>query len=379
MAEDASDRERRPADMSISAENSPLVGGLPPVVLRRQKTSDGTAPEFLEVTLLPGRGMNVFQIRASFPGLGEFDMLASPPLEEAAQPLNGGPDDFMGVHSFRFGGALLVPFANRIRGRLLPDGCTIETKILNRDVRLPADWHGKHPGAEKCAMHGLILASKMDVVERSDEHVTATLDAGDFEGYWLLKTEIRVEAALRSESVEFSVTTRNAALEQGAEQLPIGIGWHPYFALPSKRREQARLHLPAHRRVLVNNYDDVFPTGQTVAGTPYDFTALEGATLGSLYFDDGFVDLRKTPDGRTIIEILDPAAHYGVRLTALSPSVEALQVYSPPNKSFVVVEPQFNWADPFSAVWPPGTPTGMVILDPGRQVTWAVRCELFVT
>ena len=25
---------------------------------------------------------------------------------------------------------------------------------------------------------------------------------------------------------------------------PMGIGWHPYFALPSGRRDQARLHLP---------------------------------------------------------------------------------------------------------------------------------------
>ena len=63
----------------------------------------------------------------------------------------------MGVHSFRFGGAILLPFANRIRGRLLPDGGAIETKVLDKDIRLPADWHGKRPGAEKCAMHGLIL------------------------------------------------------------------------------------------------------------------------------------------------------------------------------------------------------------------------------
>lgn len=85
--------------------------------------------------------MNVFQIRACFPVLGEIDLLASPSLDEAQHQLSG---DFMGVHSFRFGGALLLPFANRIRGRLLPDGCTLDTEILGRNVRLPADWHGKH-------------------------------------------------------------------------------------------------------------------------------------------------------------------------------------------------------------------------------------------
>ncbi|MDQ2901475.1 MAG: aldose 1-epimerase [Acidobacteriota bacterium] len=347
----------------------------PPVFLRRKATADGKGPEFLEATLLPGRGMNFFQARAAFPGLGNIDLLASPSLEHARRQF-GGPDDYMGVHSFKFGGALLLPFANRIRGKLLPDGSEIETKVLGRDIRLPADWHGKEPGAEKCAMHGLILASKMDVIDVTDDRVTATLQAGDFGGFWLSKAEIKVEAALHPEAITFRATTRNV----GDEPLPVGIGWHPYFALPSKRREQARLHLPARRRALVNNYDDVFPTGQieSVSGTPYDFTPAEGAPLGSRYFDDSFLDLEKSADGHTVVEILDPSVHYGIRITALSPEVTALQVYSPPDKSFVVVEPVFNLADPFSPVWPPGTDTGMVVLAPGQQATWAVRWELFV-
>ena len=75
------------------------------------------------------------------------------------------------------------------------------------------------------------------------------------------------------------------------------------------------------------------------------------------------------------MEIFDPEAHYGVRLTALSPEVRALQVYSPLDQPFVVIEPQFNWADPFSPVWPKDVNTGMVILTPGQEVTWAVRVE----
>ena len=225
-------------------------------------------------------------------------------------------------------------------------------------------------------MHGLILDAGMEVANATSDHVQATLNAGDFEGHWLSDTSVRVEARLRAASIEFSATAVNA----GNALLPVGIGWHPYFALPSKQREQARLHLPAYQRALVNNYDDVFPTGQleAVAGTPYDFTGEQGAALGSRYFDDSFVHLQKTPQGHTVAEIFDPAAHYGVRLTALSPRVRALQVYSRPDHAFVVVEPQFNWAVPFSSVWTPGLDTGMVVLSPGEQVTWAVRCELFV-
>lgn len=352
------------------------VGGLPPVFLHRESTAGGQQPEFVGATLLPGRGMNVFQVHASLPGLGERGLLASPSLEEAQQVLNGGPDDFMGNKSFSFGGAILLPYANRIRGHLLPDGCTLETKVMGITVHLPANWHGQHPGAEKCAMHGLILSTPMEVLDVDPEHVSAILHAGNFGGHWLSSADVSVEATLEPSVFELAVTTRNT----GTEPLPVGIGWHPYFALPSGLREQARIRLPAHRRALVNNYDDEFPTGQLVAvsGTPYDLRAPTGAPLGARYFDDCFVDLDKTAEGHTVYEILDPAAHYGLRITALSPDVQALQVYSRPDKAFVVIEPQFNWADPYSAVWPRDRDTGMVVLPPGVDVTWAVRWELFV-
>ena len=61
----------------------------------------------------------------------------------------------------------------------------------------------------------------------------------------------------------------------------MGIGWHPYFAFPSGDRQQVRLHVPAKGRTLVDNYDNVFPTGKTVrlSGTPYDFGIARGAPL----------------------------------------------------------------------------------------------------
>lgn len=361
--------------MSVVTHDStpPLIGGREPVFLRTAESSGGKDPQFLEATFFPGRGMNLFQIRAFVPRLGEIDVLRSPSLQNAADQLNG--DDFMGVHSFRFGGAILLPFANRIRGHLLSEDGAIETKILGQSIRLPADWHGKKPGAEKCAIHGLILASKFDIVELSGDHVTATLDAGNFNNHWLSATHIRVEGKLQSTVLELSVTARNT----GDSLLPVGIGWHPYFSIPSENREKARLHVPARKRVLVNNYDDVFPTGQvqTVEGTPYDFTAPDGAALGRHYFDDSFVDLQKTAEGYTQTELFDPEAHYGVRLTAIPPQVQALQVYCPLDQPFVAIEPQFNWTDPFSPIWSKDVNTGMVILQPGQEVTWAVRLELF--
>ena len=365
--------------MAVSANRPdiPLIGGVEPVFLRRTPTELLEGPEFIETVFLPGRGMNFFQARAVFPGGGEIDLLASPSLWDAAGQLNGGNDDFTGVRSFSMGGAVLVPFANRIRGRLQPDGQTIETEIAGRAVRLPANWRGKEPFAEKCAIHGLILAAKFAVDEATPERVKAALRQFDFGGYWTSKMDVLVEAQLSPRFIHFTVHVTNS----GEESLPIGVGWHPYFALPSGERRQVRLRVPGRQRVLVNNYDDVFPTGRftPVAGSKYDFRAPGGAPLDDLYLDDCFVDLDKTSLGHTVIDIFDPAARYGVRVTGLSPQVKAVQIYAPPDKNYIAVEPQFNLADPYSPAWPPGTDTGMVMLDPGGATTWQVRLELLAS
>jgi galactose mutarotase-like enzyme len=205
--------------------------------------------------------------------------------------------------------------------------------------------------------------------------VTGLLRAGDFGGHWLSKTDLEITANLRSEAFDFSVTAKNV----GSEPLPIGIGWHPCFVFPSGQREQARLRIPARQRALVNNHDDVFPTGKlvTLKGSPYDFSPPGGAPLGKLFLDDCFVDLERNPQGQAVAEVIDPAARYGLRIIALSPEVSAFQVYAPVDKSFVALEPQFNWADPYSPIWGKGANTGMVTLQPGRSVTYSVRLELF--
>jgi galactose mutarotase-like enzyme len=139
------------------------------------------------------------------------------------------------------------------------------------------------------------------------------------------------------------------------------------------------MRVPARRRVLVDNYDEVLPTGEVVpvAGTPYDFSAPEGKALGDLYLDDCFVDLERSAAGLAMAEIVDEAAAFGLRIVAASPHIRAIQVYGPPEKGFLVLEPQFNWADPFGREWGPGVDTGMAILAPGESVVYSARLSLF--
>ena len=129
----------------------------------------------------------------------------------------------------------------------------------------------------------------------------------------------------------------------------------------------------------MNNYDDTFTTGQRVPvrGTPYDFSAPGGRALGDQYLDDNYSALERRPDGSTVSEIIDPKSHYGLRLTTLSFDIRTLQVYAPPAKNFVAIEPQFNFPDPYNRNWG-SLNTGMLVLQPGQSATWRVRLELFI-
>lgn len=358
--------------------HSTTVGGQPVVTLERPQPADLGRPAFLKAQILPGRGMTTLQITAHLPGRGETDLLDSPPLEAARAMLDGETGDFVGNASYLLGGGILIPYANRIRGTLSPDGRTVEADVLGKRVRLPANAGGRRPGAERYAMHGLILAAPMDEVHREttdeEDRVRATLRAGDFGHGWPSATGLTFENALRSNSFTLTITATN----EGTERLPLGIGWHPYFLLPSGQREQARLSIPARRRALVNDYDEVLPTGELepVAGTPYDFSGPGGKPLGGLFLDDCFVDL-ETADGQAVAEVIDPAASYGLRILGTAPPIRAIQVYGPPERKIAVLEPQFNWADPFGLQWGPDVDTGMAILAPGESIVYSVRLELF--
>lgn len=355
----------------ISRAADATVGGEKAIALERPKA--GSALQLLSAEILPGRGWNVYQIKAWLPGKGEISVLEAPPVTEAAGIMNGGPEDQSGNKSFSVGGAVLVPYANRITGPVSSDGKTVTADIAGHKETLPANWGGKKPGARQYAMHGLILDQKVTPTSVTKTEAKGELNAGDFGGRWPSQTELRFRSTLTQNGFELEVTATNA----GKQNLPLGVGWHPYFRIPSGKREQVRLLIPARKRAPANNYDEVLPTGkiESVKGTPFDFEMAGGHALGDIYLDDTFTDLIKQGN-RVVAEMIDPESHYGVRIISDTPQVHAFQVYAPPDKSFVVIEPQFNLADPYSPVWH-GQPTGMISLKPGESVTYRARIELF--
>lgn len=361
---------------STTASATPsTIGGEKIVHLTRKQT--GNTPQFLGITLFPGRGLNVFQITAFVPGQGRIHVLASPSLNIAAHALTGKGTDRYGDNSYTFGGAFLIPYPNRVFGKVSASHNTVATSWHGQKIVLPANVrYGRNP-SDRDAMHGLILESRVKDIKilhtSEGETLVGVLHAGNFGGHWLSKTDLHFSIALSGPTINVAVT----AINVGKVSEPMAIGWHPYFAIPSGQRTQARLYVPATMRALVNNYRVEKPTGklQPVKGTKYDFNVPGGKPLGGIYLDDNFSHLIRT-HGAVDVKIADPDTDYGIEEIGLSPEIHTIQVYSPSNARFLAIEQQYNFVDPFGKEWR-GMNTGMVDLKPGKSTTWHVRLRLF--
>jgi aldose 1-epimerase len=379
----------QPNRATMSASQPIQVGGEPAVTIQRNATSHGSRPEFVSLTFLPGRGMNVFQIYADVPGLGKIPVLYSPSLETAAKRLNGQGFDRFGAASVGFGEAFLIPYPNRIFGRLSNDGTEVATQWHGHTILLPAlrfhpaqsapspDHAASAAPNEGMVMHGLILRDQAQDIHTEQtpdgETATAVIHAGDYGGHWLSRTDLHFTLELAGNAVTESIVATNV----GQEDEPIAVGAHPYFAIPSGDRSQARLHVPASMMAIVNNYRQEFPTGKLrpVQGTRYDYRSPGGIPLDDHALDQNFSHLERT-NGAVDVRLTDPKSHYGIAVEGLSPAIKTVQIYSPQGRKFVAVEEQFNFIDPFGKQWK-GMDTGMVTVHPGESTTWKLRLRLF--
>jgi aldose 1-epimerase len=355
-------------------------GGQDVVQLQRSQIAGGNGPEFLTATLLPGRGMNLLQITAYLPQKGEVNLLASPPLQEAAKILSGSGADANGAKSLSLGAAIEMPWAGRISGLSTPDENNLSTIWHGNRFILPTDGKDSYGVAGVVAAGGLLLKQPSESVNTNvmpdGGEAQATYRPGDFDGHWPSQTEVMTTVALSGKSITMKIVARNT----GNTAEPMGIGWHPRFAVLSGHRAQMMLRLPEGLRVEVKDRRSGELSGKLlpVEKTEYDFTGRTGARLGALHLDDSFVHLRTSLlESGPMAELRDPDNDYGLRITAITSNIKAIRVYAPLDGSYISIEPQTNYDDPFGHQWAKDEDTGMVVLQPGQSMQWQVRLQIF--
>jgi aldose 1-epimerase len=355
-------------------------GGQEAVQLQRSQIAGGNGPEFLTATLLPGRGMNLLQITAYLPQKGEVNLLASPLLQDAAKILTGTEADVNGAKSLSMGAAIELPWAGRISGVSTPDGKNLVTIWHGNRLLLPTDAKASYGVASTVAAGGLFLKQPSESVNTNvmpdGGEAQATYHPGNFDGRWPSHTEVATTVVLSGKSITMKLVARNT----GNSPEPMGIGWHPRFAVLSGHRAQMMLRLPEGLRVEVKDRRTGELSGKLlpVERTEYDFTGRTGAQLGALNLDDSFVHLRTgLLESGPMAELRDPENDYGLRITAMTSNIKALRVFAPLDGSYISIEPQTNYDDPFGHEWAKDEDTGFVVLQPGQSMQWQVRLQIF--
>ena len=355
---------------------APQPGGQDPIVLTRSPLPGSLVPEFLSVTLLPGRGMDVLSIRASLPDKGEVDLLAGGGLDDATKAMTGMDDDAAGEANLTHGGTFLVPWAGRLGGIPSMDGKSVSVSWRGRILNIPANTV---ESGVPTTFGGLLMnlpSSGVEVNPMPDGgYASATFAGTDFDGRWPAKMETKITALMSSRAMDLTVDVKNV----GDVAAPVGIGWAPRFLIPSGDRAKATLRMTAAAHSEVRDQSSGMPTGrlEPVAGTVYDFNGRNGVPLGQKNLNTTFTQLKAPLDEDPTMELRDPEAKFGLRIRAMTPTIRAIHVYSPANSNFVSISPQTNFDDPFGREWGLGENTGMTALEPGQSVQWKIRIELF--
>jgi aldose 1-epimerase len=347
-------------------------GGQDPIRLSRSATSIGKGVELISATFLPGRGMNVFQITALIPGHGEVPLLVSPQLASAASILNGQDDDANGSASTTLGGAVLLPWAQRLSGTSTNTQGTLSTIWNGKRLSFPAENAGSNMSVQGLLLNRAADSVKSDVLP-DGQSVVAVFHAGDFSGNWLSTIEVTVEAQLTAHDLDLTVTAKNT----GQQPAPFGVGWQPFLSIPSGNRADALLSIPS-QTIMEFNKESGKPTGRMVgvAGKDDDFSRTSGTKLGSLPINATYTNLLSGVASGPVAELTDPSYNYQLSVIPLTPDITSMHVVSPGDKPWVSIGPNTNLDDPFGPEWDSPENAGMITLTPGATLRWKVRLEI---
>jgi len=212
-------------------------------------------------------------------------------VEDRAVVEGFGPEEWS--HGGR--GQVLAPWPNRLGDGAYTFGGVSAQAPLNEVAR-------------RNAIHGLVRWMPWRLTGRAQNRVGLCCDLRPSPAYpFALRLE--VEYRLGREGLTVATDATNI----GSDDLPFGLGFHPYLTVGTGSVDQARLRVPAGRRLVTD--DRGLPTGSVaVAGTEYDFTS--DRPIGVTRLDTAYADLARDGNGRVRVDLDHPDATAGVTLWA---------------------------------------------------------------
>ncbi len=242
-----------------------------------------------------------------------------------------------------FKGAKLIPFPNRIK-----DG---KYSFKGRSYQLPIN----EPD-ENHAIHGLIWDKNLTLTEKeiNDKYASVKFEYlydGIIPGY-PFRMKVTATYSLLSTN-GFKYTTEIVNLDNC--EIPVGDGWHPYFKASGKV-DELMLKIPAKYQIEVAPC--MIPTGVKI---PVD-SFIQLTKICDTEFDTGFII--EAQEGVATTEIYDPVydIHINVWQEIGKWRYNYLQIYIPPSRKSIAIEPMTCSIDAFN------NKEGLIALAPGQSV-----------
>jgi aldose 1-epimerase len=251
-----------------------------------------------------------------------------------------------------FKSSKLLPFPNRIK-----DG---KYSFKGRSYQLPIN----EPD-ENHAIHGLIWDKNLILTEKeiNDKYASVKFEYlynGIDPGY-PFKIKVTVTYSLLSTN-GFKYTTEIVNLDNC--EIPVGDGWHPYFKTNGKV-DNLMLKIPAKHKIEVD--PRMIPTGVKLPADSFN----QLTKIGDSELDTGFI-IEAQKDVATT-EIYDPDydLHIKVWQEIGKWKYNYLQIYIPPSRESIAIEPMTCSIDAFN------NKEGLIVLAPEQSVkaTCGVKLE----
>jgi aldose 1-epimerase len=291
----------------------------------------------VEVRIFPGGGNRAYSMTVNGQNILHFPS-GDPGTIRTSRQLDGIP--------------FLAPWANRMPEGFHANGKYYRFQMESGVLRL--DGNG-------IPIHGLLTACPWWQVQeikasKDEASVTSRLEFWRYPqlmANWPFAHEYLMTHRLRAGVLEVRLAIRNLS----ADQMPVAVGFHPYFQLPGVPITEAVAHVPVRSHVETDGR--LVPTGKL---NPVDF---DGAiSLADHRFDDGFTDLVRDSSGHTVFAVEGHGKKINV---SFGPKYPVAIIYAPPAQNFICFEPMATLTNGVNLA-EEGKYSGLQTVKPGE--TW---------
>lgn len=244
----------------------------------------------------------------------------------------------------------LFPWANRVR-----DG---KYEFQGSHYQLPINEK-----ALNNAIHGLVAFGNFEVIHEETNTEEAILILkytyqGEQQAYpYPFDLEI-THTFSSDEGLVMTYRIKNT----GKADMPIVLGWHPYFKIDDEKANDWQISIPAKHKYLSD--EQMIPKGQEMVNMK-DLSAIGDTQLDNVFRVESSV--------RSITQLVSPAKKVSLNIwqDALKEQFLYTVVYIPLNRDRIAIEPMTGNTDAFNSG------DGLVVLESGNSLT--LNCGIYLS